>query len=152
VFNKTGIGLWLVATYWLGRSGAVLYLVKVAHATSEISPRIVGLINFLGPFMWIPHFRSNLCLVLAPVSALIGICAGIGLLLHQKWALTIVGLDRIIPMLYLIIFLPIVSVMDKGELFSSINASSLKTADIVCTLLMLVYLTRPNVRCLFGIT
>jgi len=102
--------------------------------------------------MWIPHLNSPRCSILAPISAIVGVGIGAGLTYYQRWALTIAALERIIPLVELIVFSPVVYALDHGALWASITSSQLKTTDIVFVLLMAIYLFNPKVRRHFGIS
>jgi hypothetical protein len=126
-------------------------MLHIAQTDPARAPRAAEYINFFGPLLWILRLRSNLAISAAPFSALVAIGIGVGLLLYQKWALTIALIDRVIPFIKLVIFAPVVYGLDKGELLSSIAASMPKAADILFTLFMAIYLFQPDVRRRFGL-
>jgi hypothetical protein len=144
------VGIWLIAAYWFARSGVVILMWQMARSNSGPGWSI-GLIKGLAPFLWMLHPNPDQCLTFAPASAAVGIAAGIGVLLHQKWALAIIAFDRVFPFLRFIVFLPVLMYLDKSAL-SSINASSLKLFDFAFTAFMAYYFFQPDVRRSFGFT
>src|ERR1700722_2926695 len=109
------IWIWLISIYWFARSGGVPYMWHIAQTDPARASRAVEYINFFGPLLWILRLRSNLAISAAPFSALVAIGIGVGLLLYQKWALTIALIDRIIPFIKLVIFTPLAYGVDRGE-------------------------------------
>jgi hypothetical protein len=150
--KRRGIGLWLISLYWFTRSGLVVYLVHGARANPATDIGTFKLINFLGPFMWIAAPKSPLCLIIAPVSVAVGVGIGVGLLFYQRWALTMAALDRIVPLIKLMVFYPLVYKLDHGAFLNLILSSHLATADILFVLFMALYLFQPDVRRQFGIS
>jgi hypothetical protein len=147
--GATQLGIWLIAVYWFTRSGVVISMWLMARSDSGITQREVGLIRGLAPFLWMFHPTPDQCIALAPASAVVGISAGIGVLLRQKWALAIIAFDRVFPFLRFIVFLPVLMYIDKGTL-SSISASPLKLFDFAFTGFMAFYFFQRDVRRSFG--
>jgi hypothetical protein len=149
MYKGRRLGIWLIAAYWGARSAAVAVMLLKARIDPGFAPQAIRFANAWGPLMWIPHLDSQLCLAIAPVSVLLGIGTGVGILFYQRWALTIAAFDRIIPLIRFLVFLPLLLMINKGAL-SSINDSPLKVLDIIFTLLMAAYLLKSDVRPLFG--
>jgi hypothetical protein len=150
--TRTGtiqLGIWLIAVYWFARSGVVIFMWVTARRNPEPSEREVALIRGLAPFLWMFHPSPAQCIAAAPILAVVGFGAGIGVLSGQKWALAIIAFDRVFPFLRFLVFLPVLMYIDKGAV-SSMNASLLKLFDFAFTGFMAYYLFRPDVRRSFG--
>jgi hypothetical protein len=147
-----GIGLWLISLYWLARASGVFYAVHIAYANSSIASKVMPYIEFCGPFLWIIRPKPEWGLSIAPLFALLDIVIGIGLLFYQRWALTLAMLDRIIPAIEFIVLLPVgYGLLGGKEMNGIVNPSPLKTADILISLFMAMYLLSSGVRRKFGI-
>lgn len=143
------IGIWLVATYFFAKATLIAVMVATAFGNPSEASRPLTTIRELLPLVRRLDAGPNLSLIVASLFVLFGIVVGACVVMRQKWAAGyIVAYHGIALLWYLAVSLGL-KVMGLDS-FSEILSSPYGKAEILASLLMIVYLVQPNVRRSFG--
>jgi len=143
------IGIWFVAAFFFARAMFYSVTVAIAIVSPSDASRPLATIRAMIPLVRRLDAGPNLSLIIASLFVVFDIVVGVCVLTRQKWAAGyIVAFNGIALLWYLAVSLglKVMGIDSSSEILSSPYGK----AEILASLLMVVYLIQPKVRRSFG--